>query len=187
VIYPGVIRILLVAAIALIGTSQSGWAIPPVSQPEDLAQAESEDDATPAAAPSEAENSDLNGTPLSVVDQTQQSSEFSQFLEQVRQAVRDRNAAFIRSIITPYTLFGANGNLTRFENFNLDSPTDPFWFYMERVLSDGCVLEANTLQPAWEADQTWLCPIALSAFDAVLAEQLELDLPGTRRCDWAKC
>ncbi|MBD1996912.1 hypothetical protein H6G00_09810 [Leptolyngbya sp. FACHB-541] len=180
VIHPGVTRILLTGAIALTGITQAAWAIPLTSspQPEDLAQVEaSEDNITPAATPSEAAPSDLNGTQLLLTDQTEQSPEFSQFLSQVQQAVRDRNADFMRSIITPYTLFGDDGDLVRFENFNLDSPTDPFWFYMERALSDGCVIEANNLQPVWEADQTWLCPIALSAFDAALAEQLELDQP----------
>lgn len=178
-IHPGVTRILLAGAIALTGITQSVLAIPltSTSQSENLAQVETGEDSVIPSTPSEAEPTDLNGTPLSLVDQTEQSPEFSQFLTQVQQAVRDRNADFIRSIITPYTLFGNDGNLIRFENFNLDSPTDPFWFYMERALSDGCVVEANNLQPVWEADQTWLCPIALSAFDAALAEQLELDQP----------
>ena len=174
------VGILLVGAIALTGATRPAWADSPNSLPtsttENLAQVEER--ATPPAEPSDqTEPDELNGVQLSVVDQTDQSLEFSQFLARVRQAVRDRDAEFIRSIITPYTLFGANGVLIRSENFNLNSPTDPFWFYMERALSDGCVIEANNLQPVWESSQTWVCPSALSAFDVVLEERLELDQP----------
>lgn len=176
-IYPAVIGILLAGAIALPGVSQSTPTVP-TSQAE-IAQTEGDpasENGTAPAVPAQGESEDLNGVQLPVIDQTSESAEFSEFLTQVRQAVRDRNADFIRSIITPYTLFGADGDLIRAENFNLNSPTDPFWFYMERSLSDGCVIEANSLQPVWQADQIWLCPVALSAFDAILEERL-LDQP----------
>jgi hypothetical protein len=127
---------------------------------------------TKTARPVWADPSELTGTQLPIVDQTEQSPEFAQFLDQVRQAVRDRNAEFINSIITPYTLFGTNGDLIRFENFDLANPTDPFWFYMERALSSGCSIETNSLQPLWESSSTWLCPSALTAFDAVLRQSL---------------
>lgn len=80
--------------------------------------------------------------PITLVDESVQSPEFAKFLDRTKQAVRDRDAKYIRSIVTPETRFSF-GKHRSIDALNPDNPNSPFWTSLEKALSLGCSQEAN--------------------------------------------
>lgn len=89
---------------------------------------------------------------LSLVDQAQSSRDFFQFRQRLRQAVRDRNAGFIRSIVTPHTKLSFGGSLT-LDDLDIDNPKAPIWLGMEKAFSVGCAKASGSA-----GTPTWVCP-----------------------------
>lgn len=64
-------------------------------------------------------------------------STFDQFLGRLQQAVRDRDASYIRAIATP-TLLQGSEETPSLSELNIDDPNGMFWRHLERLLSVGC-------------------------------------------------
>lgn len=92
--------------------------------------------------------------PITLVDESVQSPEFAKFLDRTKQAVRDRDAKYIRNIVTPETRFsfGAHRSINA---LNPDNPNSPFWTSLEKALSLGCSQEASG----------YSCPTVFHQFD----------------------
>lgn len=97
--------------------------------------------------------------PYVLVDQVKPGTSFFQFRERLRQAVRNRDAAFIRSIATPniQLTFGRPRPLS---TLNLDNPQAPAWKHLERALSTGC---ARYEAPPGTSSESWACPHVFQA------------------------
>ena len=98
--------------------------------------------------------------PLNLADRVKLGSDFYQFRDRLRQAVRRRNAKFIRSIATPDIRLSF-GNPITLNDLDIDNPQAPIWLGMEKAFSTGCA----------EVDQTktWVCP----HISAILPENLD--------------
>jgi hypothetical protein len=124
--------------------------------------------ATPqATTPAEQLNPPVSTTPksetssprqtITLVDESVQSPEFAKFLDRTKKAVRDRDAKYIRSIVTPETRFSF-GKQRSIDSLNPDNPKSPFWTSLEKSLSLGCSQEA----------QAYSCPTVFHQFDAAI-------------------
>jgi hypothetical protein len=94
---------------------------------------------------------------ITLVDESVQSPEFVKFLDRTKQAVRDRDAKYIRSIVTPETRFSF-GEHRSIDYFNPENPKSPFWTSLEKTLSLGCSQEA----------QGYSCPTVFHQFDEAI-------------------
>lgn len=93
--------------------------------------------------------------PFTLVDQVPPGSSFDHFRQQLQQAIRDRNAAFIRSIADPQIKLTFGLPIT-LNDLNIDRPNSLFWRQLERIMSVGCApYEAPGDAPDVEA---WQCP-----------------------------
>lgn len=101
--------------------------------------------------------------PLLLEDEVRPGTDFFQFREQLRQAIRDRNAAFLRRIADPNIKlsFGLPLTLTDLE---IDNPDAPVWQHLERTIGAGCALQVLQNNSASESTQ-WVCPHAFLAPD----------------------
>ncbi len=94
-------------------------------------------------------NLDLSDFPhqkINLVDQSNQSPEFAQFIQRFRQAVQNRDSKFIRDRVTSKTAFDF-GKHRSINYFNPDNPKSPFWSQLEKAIALGCTDEANTALP----------------------------------------
>ncbi|MBE9012463.1 hypothetical protein IQ250_19890 [Pseudanabaenaceae cyanobacterium LEGE 13415] len=82
------------------------------------------------------------GVPIKLVDESVQSSDFTKFLDRTKQAVRDRDAKYIRSIVTPQTKFSF-GAQRSIDYLNPENPNSSFWTSLEKALALGCSKEPN--------------------------------------------
>jgi hypothetical protein len=106
---------------------------------------------SPVAAPPAAESPERQK--ITLVDESIQSPEFAKFLDRTKQAVRDRDAKYIRSIVTPETRFSF-GKQRSIDYLNPENPKSPFWTSLEKALSLGCSQEA----------QGYSCPTVFNQF-----------------------
>lgn len=98
--------------------------------------------------------------PLILVDEATPGSDFFQFRDRLRRAIRERDAAFIRQIADPHIKlsFGLPQTLSDLE---IDSPDAVVWQQLERALGTGCVVYPI---PGSTTTQ-WVCPHAFLAPD----------------------
>ncbi|WP_143171144.1 SH3 domain-containing protein [[Phormidium ambiguum] IAM M-71] len=79
--------------------------------------------------------------------------DFSQFRQSFLNAVKRRDEAFIRGLITPRT---QSFNL---ENYALEDENSPFWTQVEKAVNTGCTLEVTTKVTQQETEnEIWVCP-----------------------------
>lgn len=99
--------------------------------------------------------------PLTLIDEATNSTDFSQFRERLRQAVRDRDAEFIRAIATPdiKLTFGLPITLN---DLDIDNPNADVWLHMEKAIATGC---ASQHYGSPSEQPTWICPHAFLAPD----------------------
>ncbi len=95
--------------------------------------------------------------PIALIDESVQSPEFAKFLDRTKQAVRDRDAKYIRSIVTPQTKFSF-GQQRTINYLNPENPNSPFWTSLDKALTLGCSQEANG----------YSCPTVFQQFQAAL-------------------
>ncbi len=69
---------------------------------------------------------------------------FGPFFRQVQQAVHDRDAKFIRTIVTAKTNFGF-GDHRSINYLNPDNPQSPFWLQLETTIASECPNSANSV------------------------------------------
>lgn len=98
---------------------------------------------------------------LLLEDEAEPGTAFFQFREQLRQAIRDRDAAFIRRIADPNIKlsFGLPLTLTDLE---IDNPNALVWQHLERAIGAGCALQVLQNSSVPESTQ-WVCPHAFLA------------------------
>ncbi len=94
---------------------------------------------------------------IALVDESAKSPDFAKFLDRTKQAVRDRDATYIRSIVTPETKFSF-GKQRSIDALNPDNPNSPFWASLEKALSLGCSQESSG----------YSCPTVFQQFQAAL-------------------
>jgi hypothetical protein len=97
--------------------------------------------------------------PAQPIDQVESGSDFFEFREQLRQAISDRNADYIRSIADPNIKLSF-GNPISLDDLDIDNPDAPFWQYLERSLAIGCI---NTTPGNPPDDTSWACPYVFQA------------------------
>lgn len=93
--------------------------------------------------------------PIELTDQAKPGSAFYEFRERLRQAVRDRDAAFIRQIADPQIQLTFGRPIT-IEELEIDNPQAIVWQHLERIINTGCTPhEAPAEAPVMDA---WTCP-----------------------------
>lgn len=136
-----------IAAVTFLGQSA-----PMVSPSIDQPRSATADRSTPDVAVT-----DSLAQPLQAVNPPTQEPEFAEFLQQLKQAVRDRDAQFVREHVTPETQFSFGTHRT-INYLNPDNPNSPFWTQLEQALN-ACQNEGNVFscssraQDAAPADQ----------------------------------
>lgn len=127
--------------------------------------------------PNSSPSTDFSHWQISLADQSEQSSDFSQFLQQLRQAVQKRDAAFIRSIVTPETKFGF-GEHRSISYLNPENPDSPFWSQLEKAIAPGCTDEANIALPQRPPKgMQFSCPTVFRQFDEAVKNAPEKQKP----------
>lgn len=123
------------------------------------------------ATPSPDSNPDLSDFPhqkINLVDQSSQSPEFAQFIQQFRQAVQNRDSKFIRDRVTSKTAFDF-GRHRSINYLNPDNPKSPFWSQLEKAIEPGCTDEANAALPQTPPKGTvFSCSTVFRQVDAVV-------------------
>jgi hypothetical protein len=114
--------------------------------------------------------------PLDLVDKARPGSDFYQFRERLRQAVRERNARFIRSITTPDIRLSFGKNSSTISDINLENPNEPIWPKMEKALSTGCYRK-NGRHEAWgcpHVSSVWHEHLEPSDYVAIAGERVNV-------------
>lgn len=93
--------------------------------------------------------------PLDLRD-TQLGSDFYQFRQRLREAVRRRDANFIRSTAIPGIRL-TFGDPKTLDDLNIDNPKAEIWLGMEKAFSTGCAYDT----------QTWICPHVFHVFEVL--------------------
>lgn len=111
---------------------------------------------------------DFPHQPIQLTDEVQPGSEFAQFRQQFQQAVRDRDADFIRPRLprteTGEIAFGFG--IIPVEDLNLDQPNGWFWSVLEKAMSQGCHAQsAESYGIPNVESQVWTCPGITHAFE----------------------
>lgn len=146
--------------------------VQPLSSPQ--AQAPSEQSA-PYQDVSPAENSQTQSNqtqsshgsrqPLTLTDAVPTDSSFYQFRRQLRQAVYDRNAAFVQALIPEGGLNLGFGRPLSPEQLELVNPNAWFWSVLEKSLAQGCTDASPSDYPTVDPNsQIWVCPNVIRAF-----------------------
>ncbi|NEQ25159.1 MAG: SH3 domain-containing protein [Microcoleus sp. SIO2G3] len=101
---------------------------------------------------------------IRLTDEVKPGSEFAQFRQRLRQAIRDRNAQFVRSIL-PVKAIGIGFGSAEVANLKLEDPNEDFWSLLEKAVSIGCYSEANEGRPNIDpGTEIWVCNNATREF-----------------------
>jgi hypothetical protein len=110
----------------------------------------------------------------------QNSSEFSQFRLRLLEAVKRRDANFIRALVTPQTQWGQSGT-SNIDALKIDDAQSNFWQDMEKALGGGCTIEPNVNVAENEpGSDIWMCPnvpekaISLPEQVAILGQKVNI-------------
>jgi hypothetical protein len=92
-------------------------------------------------------------------ERPQQSAEvgdsFEEFKQRLHQAVRDRDADFIRKIAAPNIVLGLGPRPITIDDLGISDPSAIVWQHLDRILTLGC--NANPYQ-----EEAWNCPPSVS-------------------------
>ncbi len=101
---------------------------------------------------------------LQIADQVQAGSEFGQFRNQLQQAIKNRDAAFIESILPPDGLAYGFGLPITSSDMDLSDPNGWFWENLEKMLvRNSCELDGD-YPPTTPGEEVWICPNVTKAF-----------------------
>ncbi|MCD8488916.1 MAG: hypothetical protein LRZ84_19780 [Desertifilum sp.] len=102
---------------------------------------------------------------ITLADEVQPGTEFHTFREQLRQAVKSRDARFVRSLIPANGVTLGFGGPQSAEDLNLNSPQSRFWSLLEKSTAIGCTAQKNEyFQNAVQGDRVWVCANINQAF-----------------------
>jgi hypothetical protein len=98
-------------------------------------------------------------TPAEISPEPKQASrDFSKFRERLLEAIKRRDANFIRAIVTPHTQWSWGGSLN-IESHKIDDPLATFWQYLEKSTTAGCTLDPDKNVAEKDPDtEVWVCP-----------------------------
>lgn len=135
-----------------------GGAVVAALNPPDTAN---EAQRSPSAVPV-AQRSTPEGYPqLDLADEVEQGSEFDRFRQQLRQAIADRDAEFVRQILPEAGISIGSSPPRAIASLDLDNPESRFWRVLQKAIAIGC----ERVQTDSEAvSEPWICPNTATAF-----------------------
>lgn len=100
---------------------------------------------------------------LVLIDKASPGSDFGQFRDRLKQAIRKRDAAFVKQVMAPdiRLTFGRPFPISQLK---LENPKAPVWQNLERTLEPGCA-PMPTIQKTDPV--TWACPTVFAAHGVV--------------------
>jgi hypothetical protein len=117
-------------------------------------------------APEDSEREAASRQPIALRDEVPAGSAFDQFRSQFRQAVRDRNLAFVRGLIPAEGISIGFGVPRSADQLDLDNPNSRFWGVLEKSLSRGCAAARRSDYPNVDISaEVWICPNVVEAFN----------------------
>lgn len=91
-----------------------------------------------------------------LVDEVNPGSDFAQFRQQLREAVRSRDAEFVQSILPPDKI-GVGHGISTLADLKLENHNAPIWEWLEKALAAGC-FHNNQEQPDVDPQSPgWTC------------------------------
>lgn len=101
--------------------------------------------------------------PIDVIDRVQINSDFDQFRDRLRQAIRRRDANFVMSILPPEGVAMGYGGLMPVSSLQLNNHDSWFWQTLEKMmLIESCELDSY---PGSIPDAAvWVCPNVANTF-----------------------
>ncbi len=119
-----------------------------------------------AEKPATDEEQELGRKPIDLSDEVEPGSEFDSFRQELRQAVTERNAYFIRSIL-PADGISLGFNTPRgIEDMGLENPDGRFWSLLEKAIANSCAAEAgDNYPPVDPGTKVWICSNVAKEFD----------------------
>ena len=135
------------------------------SQPPQVeAASPPQDEAVPAPEAPASKLSNFAHQRLEVVDQVKAGSEFEQFRQQFLQAIKNRDADFIESILPSDGLAYGFGLPMTAAEMDLPDPNGWFWDILEKMTArNSCELDAD-YPPTTPGGEVWVCPNVTKAF-----------------------
>ena len=101
---------------------------------------------------------------LEVIDQVKAGSEFGRFRNQLQQAIKNRDADFIQSILPPDGLPYGFGLPMTAADMDLTDANGWFWEILEKMTArNSCELNAD-YPPTTPGGEVWVCPNVTKAF-----------------------
>lgn len=92
-----------------------------------------------------------------LVDEVNPESDFAQFRQQLREAVRSRDAEFLQSILPPNQI-GIGHGISTLPDLKLENHNAPIWGWLEKALAAGCFQTTNQGQPDVDPQSPgWIC------------------------------
>lgn len=138
------LMIVLIAIGAIVGATFAT-----ISYLEEV-QSNSAAETSPAASPGTSENSNPS--------LPSKGKDFSEFRLQLLDAIKRRDANFIKDLVDLRTQWNFGGT-TNFYNSNIEDSQSMFWQYIEKAVANGCVVEPNAKVADREAgSEVWVCP-----------------------------
>ncbi|MGK7903580.1 MAG: hypothetical protein AB4352_19685 [Hormoscilla sp.] len=126
---------------------------PTESRPEPVPEAFAEEPATPKS-----EKLELGRKPIDLDDEVEPGSEFDSFRQELRQAVTERNAFFIRSILPAEGISLGFSRPIGIDELGLENPDGRFWSLLEKAIANSCAAEASDNYPPVDRGTTvWIC------------------------------
>ena len=91
-------------------------------------------------------------------DEVEPRSDFDYFREELRRAVRDRNAYFVRSILPEDGISLGFSSPIPLEDIGLENPAQRFWSLLEKAIATSCAGEPSDNYPNVDPGTTvWVC------------------------------
>lgn len=103
---------------------------------------------------------------IELVDEVEPGSDFDQFRAQLQQAIRDRDADFVRSLIPAEGISIGFGRPMTAEDLQLEDPDSFFWNSLQKAMLPGCAVLENAGEEATvdPNTQVWECANVAQAF-----------------------
>lgn len=104
------------------------------------------------------EEQKLARKPIDLSDEVETGSEFYSFRQELRQAVTERNAYFIRSILPVDGISLGFSTPIGIEKLGLENPDGRFWSLLEKAIANSCAAESSDNYPPVDPGTTvWVC------------------------------
>lgn len=94
--------------------------------------------------------------PIRLTDEVPPGSDFDRFRQRLRQAVQNRDAQFLRSILPPNQV-GIGFGIVPIADLKLENRNANIWLWLEKALAVGCIKEQNLNRPDVAPGTAWIC------------------------------